>query len=83
MASPLDSFTVASSIHSMTVKTLPGDTEKIDKIQSLIEQYVEVDRLLGEAARQMIPFLGMEPANGCCGLRVVGCGTPSEKRDDL
>ncbi len=48
MASPLDSFTVASSIHSMTVKTLPGDTEKIDKIQSLIEQYVEVDRLLGK-----------------------------------
>ena len=48
MSSPLDSFTVASSIHSMTVKTLPGDTEKIDKIQSLIEQYVEVDRLLGK-----------------------------------
>ncbi len=46
MASPLDSFTVANSIHSMTVKTLPGDTEKIDKIQSLIETYVEVDRLL-------------------------------------
>ena len=44
--SPLDSFTVASKIHSMTVKTLPGDTEKIGKIQSLIEQHVEVDRLL-------------------------------------
>ena len=46
IASRLDSFTVANSIHSMTVKTLPGDTEKIDKIQSLIETYVEVDRLL-------------------------------------
>jgi BioD-like phosphotransacetylase family protein len=46
MASPLDSFTVASKIHSMTVKTLPGDTEKIDAIQSLVEKYVEVDRLL-------------------------------------
>ena len=46
MTSPLDSFTVASSIHSMTVKTLPGDHEKIDRIQSIIEQYVEVDRLL-------------------------------------
>ncbi len=46
MVSPLDSFTIASKIHSMTVKTLPGDTEKIGKIQSLIEQYVEVDRLL-------------------------------------
>jgi BioD-like phosphotransacetylase family protein len=46
MASRLDSFSVANSIHSMTVKTLPGDIEKIDKIQSLIETYVEVDRLL-------------------------------------
>ena len=46
ITSPLDSFTIASKIHSMTVKTLPGDREKIGKIQSLIEQYVEVDRLL-------------------------------------
>ena len=30
----------------MTVKTLPGDVEKIEKIQALIEQHVEVDRLL-------------------------------------
>lgn len=44
--SPLDSYSVASGIHSMTVKTLPGDVEKIDKIQSLIERYVNVDRLL-------------------------------------
>lgn len=46
MSSPLDSYTIASGIHSMTVKTLPGDVEKIDKIQSLIERHVEVDRLL-------------------------------------
>ena len=46
IASPLDSFAVASRINSMTVKTLPGDMEKIDKIQSLIENHVEVDRLL-------------------------------------
>ena len=44
--SAMDSFTVASNINSMIVKTLPGDTEKIDKIQSLVETYVEVDRLL-------------------------------------
>lgn len=44
--SPLESFAIASKINSMTVKTLPGDVEKIDKIQSLIEQYVEIDRLL-------------------------------------
>ncbi len=30
----------------MTVKTLPGDDEKIDRIQSLIEHHVEVDRLI-------------------------------------
>jgi len=48
IASPLDSYTVASSIHSMTVKTLPGDVEKIDKIQTLVDRYVEVDRLLGK-----------------------------------
>ncbi len=46
--SPLDSYSVASSIHSMTVKTLPGDVEKIDKIQSLIERHVDVDRLLAK-----------------------------------
>lgn len=48
IASPLDSYSVASAIHSMTVKTLPGDVEKIDKIQSLVENYVEVDRLLAK-----------------------------------
>jgi BioD-like phosphotransacetylase family protein len=46
IASPLDSYTVANGIHSMTVKTLPGDVEKIDRIQSLIERHIEVDRLL-------------------------------------
>lgn len=46
VVSPLDSFTIASNIHSMTVKTLPGDTEKLDKIQALVEKHVEVDRIL-------------------------------------
>jgi BioD-like phosphotransacetylase family protein len=46
--SPADSYTVASSIHSMTVKTLPGDLEKIDKIQTLIDKHVDVDRLLAK-----------------------------------
>ncbi len=48
IATPLDSYTVASSIHSMTVKTLPGDLEKIDKIQALVDRYVDVDRLLAK-----------------------------------
>lgn len=47
---PLDSYAVASSIHSMTVKTLPGDVEKIDKIQALIERHVNVDRILAKLA---------------------------------
>ena len=51
IGSPLDSYTVANSIYSMTVKTLPEDAEKIDKIQGLVEKYVEVDRLL-EKLRQ-------------------------------
>jgi len=50
IASPFDSYAVASSIHSMTVKTLPGDDEKICRIQALIEQHVEVDRLLDKLA---------------------------------
>lgn len=48
ITSCLDSYAVANSIHSMTVKTLPGDVEKIDKIQTMIEQYVEIDRLLAK-----------------------------------
>jgi BioD-like phosphotransacetylase family protein len=46
IGSPMDSYTVASSIYSMTVKTLPGDVEKIDKIQTMVEKHVEIDRLL-------------------------------------
>jgi len=50
VGSPLDSYAVANSIHTMTVKTLPGDAEKIDRIQQLIDKHVEVDRLLKKLA---------------------------------
>jgi BioD-like phosphotransacetylase family protein len=46
IASPMDSYTIASRIHSMTVKTLPGDAEKIDRIQHLVSEHVNVDRIL-------------------------------------
>jgi len=46
IVSPLDSYTVAHAIHNMTVKTLPGDHEKIEKIQSLIAKHINVDRLI-------------------------------------
>ena len=48
IATPLDSYTAANCIYSMTVKTLPGDSDKIDTIQALVEKHVEVDRLLGK-----------------------------------
>ncbi len=41
-----DSYTVASQINSLTVKTTPGDKAKIDKIQDMIDRHVEVDRLV-------------------------------------
>ncbi|GAB4170512.1 MAG: AAA family ATPase [Terrimicrobiaceae bacterium] len=46
MASRLDSYTISSRIHSMTVKTLPGDTEKISRIEDLIGRYVDIPRFL-------------------------------------
>lgn len=46
IASPMDSYTIASRIHSMTVKTLPGDADKIARIQSLVSEHVNVDRIL-------------------------------------
>ena len=46
ITSPLDSYSIASTLHSMTVKTLPGDNEKIQRIQSLVEQHVNVARII-------------------------------------
>ena len=48
ITSPLDSYTIASRIHSMTIKTLPGDTEKISRIQELTEKHVNIERLLAK-----------------------------------
>ena len=39
----------------MTVKTLPGDVEKIDKIQSMVEGYVEVDRMIEKLTDLLTP----------------------------
>ncbi len=46
ISSSLDSYVIASRIHSMTVKTLPGDTEKINRIQDLISEHVNIRRIL-------------------------------------
>lgn len=46
IASPMDSYTIASRIHSMTVKTLPSDVEKITRIQQLVSEHVNIQRIL-------------------------------------
>jgi BioD-like phosphotransacetylase family protein len=46
VSSPLDSYSIASRILSMNVKTLPGDTEKIARIQNLVSAHVDVPRIL-------------------------------------
>ncbi len=46
IVSPLDSYTIARRINSMTIKTTPGDAEKIRRIQSLVETHVDIKRLL-------------------------------------
>ena len=44
--SPMDCYTIAQRIHSMTVKTLPGDQQKIGRIQDLVSRHVAIPRLL-------------------------------------
>jgi BioD-like phosphotransacetylase family protein len=40
-----DSFSVATKINNMLVKIRSNESEKIDKIQQLVEQYVDVDHI--------------------------------------
>jgi BioD-like phosphotransacetylase family protein len=44
-----DSFAVASKISQMSVKTEPGDSEKIGLIQTLIESNVNIERIIQES----------------------------------
>jgi BioD-like phosphotransacetylase family protein len=41
-----DSYHVASTVHDLTVKTRPDDTEKISLIRDLIAEYVDVNKIL-------------------------------------
>ena len=50
MASATDSYPIANAIHSMTIKTLPGDHEKIARIEAMVEANVDVERLLEKVA---------------------------------
>lgn len=41
-----DTFTVAAKIDHLIVKIRPGDVEKIRSVETLIEEYVDVDRVV-------------------------------------
>ncbi|MBE2212619.1 MAG: AAA family ATPase [Opitutaceae bacterium] len=46
IAARSDSYTVASQIHNMTVKTQPQDSDKIPVIKKLIQDHVDLKQLL-------------------------------------
>jgi BioD-like phosphotransacetylase family protein len=52
-----DSYTVASAINRMTVKTEVGDRDKISLIQSLVESHVDIDRIIQAAMPKENPQL--------------------------
>jgi BioD-like phosphotransacetylase family protein len=66
ISSHLDSYTISSRIHSMTVKTLPGDLEKITRIQELIARHVDIGRIL-EKILAPSPEFGVPPSGGAPG----------------
>jgi BioD-like phosphotransacetylase family protein len=41
-----DSYSVASAVHDLTVKTRPDDTQKIRLIRDMIARHVNLDRIL-------------------------------------
>jgi hypothetical protein len=43
-----DSYHVASHVHDLTVKTRPGDAQKITLIRDLIAKHVDVERILNK-----------------------------------
>jgi BioD-like phosphotransacetylase family protein len=44
--SPIDSYSIANRIHSLAIKTQPGETNKIDRIRDLVARHVDIPRLL-------------------------------------
>jgi len=47
---PEDTYSVASEVHDLLVKTHPADIEKIEEIKRLVADNLDVDRILGVAA---------------------------------
>lgn len=59
---PLDSFTVAKRINSLTVKTLPGDTQKIGIIEQIFKRHFALQPLLDKMKPR--PPTGNPPHSG-------------------
>jgi BioD-like phosphotransacetylase family protein len=52
---PEDTYTVASEVHDLLVKTHPADTGKIELIKDLVWEYLHMDRFLDVAAEARLP----------------------------
>jgi BioD-like phosphotransacetylase family protein len=48
---PEDTYSVASEVHDLLVKTHAGDREKIAEIKELVAEHLDIDRVLGVAAK--------------------------------
>lgn len=46
MLTQQDTYSVASQVYSMNVKTLPSDSEKIEMIKTMVERHISADCLL-------------------------------------
>ncbi len=49
-----DTYTVASEVHDLLVKTHPADVEKIELIKELVATHLDVDRILAVAAQATV-----------------------------
>ncbi|HEY3072988.1 MAG TPA: DRTGG domain-containing protein, partial [Candidatus Limnocylindrales bacterium] len=47
---PEDTYSVASEVHDLLVKTHPADLEKIETIKALVAEHLDIDRILEVAA---------------------------------
>ena len=49
-----DTYTVASEVHDLLVKTHAADTEKIELIKALVWEFLEIDRFLDAATEARV-----------------------------
>jgi BioD-like phosphotransacetylase family protein len=52
---PEDTYTVASEVHDLLVKTHAADLEKIALIKELVADNIDIDRILGVATEARVP----------------------------